>query len=88
MANPINAFCKICGNGYHLCQSCREQAAFQPWRAGCDTAKHYKIYLAIHMYTITGDKERAKEALSSCDLSEIETFSSEIQTVLKCILSE
>lgn len=88
MANHINAFCRICGKSYHLCQSCRKQTAFQSWRTVCDTAEHYKIYLAIHTYTVTRDKERAKQALSACDLSESETFSSEIQTVMKHILSE
>lgn len=88
MAENINAHCKICGKGYHVCNTCLEQETFKPWRTIVDTVEHYKIYLAIHSYTITKNKEIAKEDLNACDLSELEEFLPEIQAVIKEIMEE
>lgn len=88
MTENINAYCKICGEGYHVCNSCLEQNTFKPWRTIVDTVEHYKIYLAIHHYTITKDKETAKEYLNGCDLSGLSEFLPEIQTVIKEIIEE
>lgn len=85
--NNINAYCTICGKGYHVCQSCLEQKAFKPWRTVTDTIAHYKIYAAIHAYTVTKDKKAAKADLDNCDLSELESFNPEIKSVIKEILS-
>ena len=84
--NTINAHCAICGNGYHVCNSCLVQTTFKPWRAVTDTMEHYKIYLAIHAYTLSKDKETAREELKQCDLSELETFKPEIKSMIQNIL--
>ena len=57
----INAYCSICGNGYHVCRSCSEQKTFKPWRSIVDNIEHYKIYLALHEYTLSKNKEVAKK---------------------------
>lgn len=86
--NNINAFCSICGSGYHICNSCLEQKTFKPWRTVADSIEHYKIYLAIHSYTVSKDKEGAKVELEKCDLSGLDNFKQEIKSVIKEIMTE
>lgn len=88
--NNINAHCCICGAGYHVCNSCLDQKEFKPWRTITDNIEHYKIYLVIHDYTLSKDKEFAKkmarEQLQMCDLSGLENFNSEIKSIINDIL--
>ena len=84
--NNINAYCKICGQGYHVCNSCQNQKVFKPWRSIVDSIEHYKIYLAIHSYTISKNKELAKEELQMCNLTGLESFNPEIKSVIKEIM--
>ncbi len=86
--NNINAHCAICNKGYHICHSCSGQKALKPWRSVTDTMEHYKIYLAIHGYTISKDKESAKGELKNCDLSSLENFDPEVKSVIKKIMAE
>ncbi len=88
MANKINAYCKICGTGYHVCASCLAQKGFRPWRTITDTSEHYKIYLAVHGYTISQDKEKAREELEHCDLSDMENFNPEIKSAVEEIMAK
>ena len=81
----INAHCAICGKGYHVCMSCKEEVTFKPWRSVTDTVNCYKIYMAIHGYTVTKDAEQAKKELDTCDLSDVDSFLPEIQEVIKKI---
>lgn len=83
-----NATCSICGNKYTVCRTCADQLSLKPWRTVTDTAEHYKIYLAIHGYTLSKDKEKAKKELERCDLSELENFNSEIRSVINEIMTE
>lgn len=85
--NNINAYCKICGNGYHICNSCLQQKSFQSWRIVTDTMEHYKIFLTIHGYTISKDKEKAKMQLQNCDLNGLEDFRPEIKAAIKEIMT-
>lgn len=84
--NNINAYCKICGQGYHVCNSCQNQKVFKPWKSIVDSIEHYKIYLAIHRYTISKNKELAKEELQKCNLTGLESFNPEIKSVIKEIM--
>lgn len=84
--NNINAYCKICDQGYHICNTCKNQKIFKPWRTVTDTIEHYKIYLAIHSYTISKNKELAKEELQKCNLTGLESFNPEIKSVIKEIM--
>ncbi len=84
----INAHCAICGAGYHICNTCQQQKSFKSWRVVTDTVEHYKIYMAVHGYTLSQDKETAKRELEKCDLSGLEDFNPPIRAVIQEILSE
>lgn len=88
MSEQNNAICSVCGKGYHVCKSCLEQKTFKPWRTVTDTIEHYKIYLAIHSYTVSKRKGQAKSELKQCDLSELESFLPEIKSAISEIMSE
>lgn len=88
MESNINAYCSICGTGYHICKSCSEQKTFKPWRTVVDSVEHYKIYLALHGYTLSKNKEIAKQELHKCDLSDLDKFKPEIKAVIEDILAE
>lgn len=80
--------CSICNKEYEVCNSCKNQMTFKPWRTITDSIEHYKIYMAIHGYTISNNKEVARADLEECDLSGLEGFRPEIQKVIKEILSK
>jgi len=84
----INAHCTICGAGYHICNTCQQQKSFKSWRVVTDTVEHYKIYMAVHGYTLSRDKETAKRELEKCDLSGLDDFTPSIKAVIQEILSE
>lgn len=83
-----NAKCSICNRDYEICLACKNEKKFKPWRTVTDTIEHYKIYMAIHGYTITKNKEQAKTELQNCNLSDIDSFKPEIKSVIKEIMSE
>lgn len=84
--NNINAYCRICGEGYHVCNTCKEQKTFKAWRSVTDTPGHFLIYSALHQYTISKDKNAAKEELQKCDLTGLENFKPEIKSVIREIM--
>lgn len=86
--NNINAYCTICNKGYHVCNTCKNTRSFTPWRTVVDSMEHYKIYMAIHGYTVTKNKEQAKAELQTCDLSGLESFKDEIKSVINEIMTE
>ena len=88
MAQELNATCDRCGKKYHICSSCKEVKSFTPWRTVTDTMQHYIIFLALSEYTKTKDKEKAKEELSKCDLSELDTFNENIKSAIKEIMAD
>ena len=88
MSQELNATCDICGKKYHICSSCKEVKSFTPRRTVTDTMQHYIIFLALSEYTKTKDKEKAKEELSKCDLSELDTFNENIKSAIKEIMAD
>ena len=88
MSQELNARCDICGKPYHVCNSCKEIKTFTPWRTVTDTLQHYAIFLALSQYTKNKDKTEAKNELSRCDLSELDSFNENIKAVIKEIMEE
>lgn len=88
MSEPLNGVCDICGKRYYVCKTCQTVKTFKPWRTITDTLEHYKIFIALSEYTRTKNKEEAKEQLSHCDLSDLESFPDRIKNVIKEITVE
>ena len=87
MAEKINATCAICGNGYHLCMSCKDMISLTPWKKHTDTSEHYKIYQIIHGYsTKVYTKAEAKAKLKKVDLSDFDTLRDNIKSVITDIM--
>lgn len=86
--NNINAYCKVCGAGYHVCNSCLSQKSFRPWRTIADSIDHFRIYTAIHGYTVSQNKAEAKDKLMQCDLSRLEDFKPEIKSIIEEIMDD
>lgn len=82
MSEILNATCAICGKRYHMCDTCKNIKSFQPWRTVTDTLPHYLIYLALAQYTKTGDRDKAREELLKCDLSELDIFDTDVKKVI------
>lgn len=89
MAEKINSYCSICGNGYHVCLSCKDSMALSPWKIHTDTSEHYKIYQILHGYS-TGvySKDEAKLKLQNVDLTDLDNFKENIKSTIKDILKE
>ena len=87
-SQEINAYCSICGNGYHQCVSCKDLMALQPYKLHTDTAEHYKIYQILHGYN-TGiyDIAEAKAKLQAVDLSDLNKFRDNIQITIGKIMT-
>lgn len=87
MAENINATCAICGNGYHLCVSCKDMISLTPWKKHTDTSEHYKIYQIIHGYsTKVYTKAEAKDKLKKVDLSDFDMLRDNIKSVITDIM--
>lgn len=86
MAKELNATCGICGERYHVCNTCKSVKTLKPWRTITDTIDCYKIYMVIHDYKngiLT--KENARKMLDECTLPK--TFQSHIKVVIDEIMS-
>lgn len=79
----INHWCVLCGTGYHACDSCEKEKTFTPWRTLTDTVEHYKIFTILKEYkNKLIDRDRAKELLSSLNLSGKENYKESAKKVL------
>jgi len=88
MASQNNANCNICGKAYYLCMSCKDMMALHPYKVHTDTPEHYKIYQVIHGYN-TGvyNIAEAKAKLQTIDMSDKNTYLSEIKEVINKIMA-
>ncbi len=85
--NTNNAKCSICGNGYYMCRSCKDQLRLSPWKIHTDTSEHFKIFQIVRGYSIgLYTKDEAKNKFENVDLSDLETFLPEVKSVIKTIL--
>lgn len=83
--------CAICNAHYSSCDLCSEVKLYTPWRALCDTQKHYQIYMTIAMLrgnVMTVDE--AKDSLNHIGVTvdEIKTFIPAVQETLLPIMEE
>lgn len=89
MVKKNNATCSICGKSYHLCVSCRDSMAVNPWKMHTDTSECYKVFQIVKGYTTNVyTKEEAKEKFKNVDLSNLENFMPHIKQIVKDILKE
>lgn len=89
MSERINATCSICGNGYHLCMSCKDKMDLQPWKVFTDSASCYQVFQVVKGYS-TGvyTKEEFKNKLKNIDLSNLESYKENIKALIKDALKE
>lgn len=87
MAEYLNATCSICGTKYHICNSCSNTKSFTPWRVITCSKDCYQIFLALCAYTNGyATKEETKDALTRCNLCNLQTFEKNIKTSIKGFL--
>lgn len=84
-----NATCSICGNGYHLCLSCRDAIQLAPYKVHCCSADCYKVFQVIRGFS-TGvyTEEEFKSKLKNLDLSNLEDYREHIKALIKNALKE
>lgn len=84
-----NATCSICGNGYHLCLSCRDAIQLAPYKVHCCSADCYKVFQVIRGFS-TGvyTEEEFKSKLKNLDLSNLENYREHIKALIKNALKE
>ena len=84
-----NATCSICGNGYHLCLSCRDAIQLAPYKVHCCSADCYKVFQVIRGFS-TGvyTEEEFKSKLKNLDLSNLENYREHIKALIKDALKE
>lgn len=88
MGSQNNAICDVCGKPYKLCLSCKDHLALQPWKVHTDTAEHYKVYqVLLGFNTGVYDIAEAKAKLQTIDLSDKDTYLTEIKEVIDKILA-
>lgn len=88
MASQYKMICDVCGRSYKACLSCKDGLALEPWKTHTDTAEHYKVYAVLLGYN-TGvyNIEDAYKKLQNIDLSDKNTFRTEVQDVIDKILA-
>ena len=75
-----NHICKVCGVKYYACESCDKNKTY---KSMCESENHYKIYNIVIMYTRgVYSKEQAMNALSHCDLSDMNTYKESIVKII------
>lgn len=85
MKDYNNAFCRICGSEYHICNCSYEES----WRKVTDTAEHYQIFCIVRDYVNEIiDADKANSLLGKLDLTGSENFRPNIKEVLAKIKSK
>ena len=85
MKDYNNAFCRICGSEYHICNCSSEDS----WRKVTDTAEHYQIFCVVRDYVNQIiDADKANSLLGKLDLTGSEKFRQNIKNVLSEIKSK
>jgi hypothetical protein len=89
MAEKNNATCSICGDGYHVCYSCKDSIQLQPWKTHCCSANCYKVFQVVRGHS-TGvyTNEEFKSKLQNIDLSNLDNYRGHIKNLIKDALKE
>ena len=84
-----NAICSICGNGYHLCLSCKDKMNLNPWKMYCCSPSHFQVSQVVRGFS-TGiyNKEEFKSKLKNVDLSDLDSYKEHIKSLIKDALKE
>lgn len=89
LAEKNNSTCAICGKGYYMCRSCKDQLRLSPWKIHTDTSEHYKIFQIVRGYSIgLYTKDEAKDKFKNVDLADLKDFLPEVQSVIETILAD
>lgn len=89
MENYLNASCPICGTRYHVCTDCQKTKSFTPWRTLTDSINCYKIFIILNDHANhQSDRATAGKQLQKCDLSQLDSFETGIQTMIRKILDK
>ena len=84
----LNKTCLVCGSNYHYCYTCPSDLRNPSWKNIFDVENCKDIFniLSKHGQGMISDEE-AKELLGKCDLSQKETFSTNIKNHIDRIVS-
>lgn len=87
MAEYFNAKCCICGQKYHICNSCANQKRTLSWRKIACSPNCYQIFLALSARTNGYETpEGTRFSLQKCDLTGLSSFEDNIRTSIQHIL--
>lgn len=85
MANEVYKICNICQNKYKYCRHCDKK--LEPWHVMFDCENCKKIFDILTDYSFENiDKDKAEEALKSCDLSNKDAFREKIRNEIDQII--
>lgn len=89
MVENNNATCSICGNGYHICLSCKDYMKLNPWKVHCCSADCYKTFQVVRGFS-TGvyTKDEFKSRLKNIDLSNLDNYREHIKSLIVDALKE
>lgn len=84
----INAYCKICGKGYHMCLSCKDYARLHPWQKDTDNEEHFKVFQILKGHTVgLYTDEEARDRLRNIDISDSDSYLEEVKDHLDRIMA-
>lgn len=88
MGKKNNRTCIICGNSYHFCYTCGEDAGKPTWYFIFDGENCHNIYETCVAYRDKEiDQKEAYERISKLDVSNMKNFAEATQRQIKKILS-
>lgn len=87
MVEKNNATCSICGKGYHMCLSCKDEMKSKPWKLHTCSSEHYKIFSIVKGYSFgVYNKSEAKKRLQKVDLSDFDSLRENIKNIINEIM--
>lgn len=89
MAEKNNATCSICGNGYYVCLSCKDNITLHPYKIHCCSPSHFQVFQVVRGFS-TGvyNKDEFKSKLQNIDLSDLDNYREHIKSLIKDALKE